>query len=408
VKALRFHKSFPRIALTKVLGQVSPGAFTAPFAPIRLDDTPTPKLPRPDWVRVRTRITGICGSDLKQVALNGSWDNPLTALISFPHVLGHEAVGVIEEVGPEVKMRKIGERVLLDPWLPCKARGIDPPCDPCKAGDHTMCRNFDSGCLPAGIHLGNNAAVPGVFAECFVAHESQCYPVPASVSDEAAVLGDPFCVSLHSILRAPPPGDEPVLVWGLGALGLMAVAILAKLYPSVPVYAIGRHPHQVELAKRFGAREVIVGKGAEIIERIAQLTGAKVLRPWSGLPWLLDGVSVVYDTVGSPETVETAIRVTRTHGTIVISGVEAPKRFEWTPIYFKEVNVTGSNAFAMESFRGRRAHAMEIFLGLLEQGLDITPIITHRFKLTEWREAFRTLFDRRASGAVKVILTAAD
>src|SRR5215831_1608679 len=110
MKALRFHKSLPRIALTKILGQISPSAFVGPFAPIRLEETPMPKLPRPDWVRLRTNVTGICGSDLKQVVLNGAWDNPLTALISFPHVLGHEAVGVIDEVGPEVRMHRVGER----------------------------------------------------------------------------------------------------------------------------------------------------------------------------------------------------------------------------------------------------------------------------------------------------------
>lgn len=404
MRALRFHYNLLRIAATKVLGELSPQAFVAALAPLQLESIPEPDLPRPDWVRLRPRLTGICGSDLKQVKLNGAWDNPLTALVSLPHVLGHEAVAEVEAVGPAVTALKVGQRVAVDPWLPCRARGVTEICAPCRDGDHTMCRNFDAGSLPPGIHLGNNAAAPGVFADHFVAHESQCHLVPDAISDEAAVLADPFSVSLHSVLRAPPAPDAPALVIGLGTLGLTAIAALRALYPRVRVIGVGRHPHQTALAAKLGAEEVIVGSSQEIIERIAEITEAKVLVPWNGLPWLLDGVGVTYDTVGSPSTIEVAIRVTRTRGTVVVSGVEIPKRFEWTPIYFKELSVVGSNAFAAETIEGKRVHAFEAYLGLVAKGLDITPIITHRFPLDRWREAFRALMSRRSSAAVKVLL----
>jgi threonine dehydrogenase-like Zn-dependent dehydrogenase len=86
---------------------------------------------------------------VKQILLNGSRDNPLTALVSFPHVLGHEVVD-----------RKIdaNERVVLSPWLSCVPRGIDPPCPACLAGRYPWCRNFRAGDLAAGIHIGNCAA----------------------------------------------------------------------------------------------------------------------------------------------------------------------------------------------------------------------------------------------------------
>ncbi len=149
---------------------------------------------------------------------------------------------------------------------------------------------------------------------------------------------------------------------------------------------------------------MIVGKPEKIIERVATLTGAKLLRPWRGLPWLLDGVGVVYDTVGSPQTLEVSVRVARARGSVVVSGVEAPRRFEWTPLYFKEVEVVGSNAFAVEDFEGERLHAMEIYLRLAERGFDVTPLVTHRFGLTRWREAFQTLMQRRTSAAIKIVL----
>jgi threonine dehydrogenase-like Zn-dependent dehydrogenase len=404
MKALRFHYDLPRLAATKLLGAVSASAFIGPLAPVRLDDVDEPLLPADDWVRVNTQLAGVCGSDLKEVMLNGAWDNPLTSLISFPHVLGHEATGVVEEVGAAVESHAAGDRVVLNPWLACVPRGIDPPCDACRAGDYTLCRNFDVGPLPAGMHIGNNAGVPGAFARSFVAHESQLLPVAAGIGSEAAVLADPFSVSLHSVLRRPPADGEPVLVYGLGTLGLCAVAALRWLYPASPVLAVGRYPQQIRLAERFGAAEVITGGPQEIVVRIAELTGARVLRPWQGLPWLLDGVAVVYDTVGSPETVETGIRLVRSRGSVVVSGVEPAKRFEWTPIYFKEVDVTGSNAFAVEEIDGVRKHAMQWYLDFCADGLDISALVTHRFALSQWREAFAALMSKRQTGAIKVVL----
>ena len=402
-KALRFHYSLPRLAATKILGRVWSRAFVSPLAPTRLESVPIPELPRDDWVRVRTRLAGICGSDVKQVLLGGAHDNPLTALVSLLHVLGHEAVGVIEAVGPGVRERRVGERVVLNPWLSCVPRGVDPICPACRNGDLMLCRNFDGGCLPPALHIGNNARVSGAFAPLFVCHESQCFPVPEKVSDDAAVLADPFSVSLHSVLHNPPPADAPALVYGLGMLGLTAVVILRRLFPEVEVYAIGRHPHQVELAKAYGAREVLVGRPEELIQRVAELTGARPLRPWSGVPWLLDGVGAVYDTVGSAESIETAIRLIRPRGRVVVSGVAMPKRFEWTPLYFKEVVVAGSNAFGIESFRGERRHAIDIYLELASQGLDLADLVTHRFPLEAWREAFMICTRKRATAAVKVV-----
>ena len=153
----------------------------------------------------------------------------------------------------------------------------------------------------------------------------------------------------------------------------------------------------------MGAAEVLPADPAAIIERIAVLAGTPLLRPWRGLPWLMRGAGIVYDTIGSPSSIETAIRVASPRATIAVSGVEAPRRFEWTPIYFKELSLAGSNAFAIETFRGRRMHAMEAYFELVHEGLDLTPLVTHRFTLDRYREAFLALADHGRSGAVKAV-----
>ena len=141
-----------------------------------------------------------------------------------------------------------------------------------------------------------------------------------------------------------------------------------------------------------------------LVEEVARRRGARRLVPWSGRPWLQDGPGVVYDTVGSPETVETSMRLLATGGTLVISGVEPPARFEWTPLYFKELRVIGSNAFGVEDVAGVRKHAFEHYFDFVAAGLDLTPLITHRFPLTEWQRAVVTIARRRQTGAVKVLL----
>jgi len=128
------------------------------------------------------------------------------------------------------------------------------------------------------------------------------------------------------------------------------------------------------------------------------------LRPWSKHDWLQDGPAVVYDTIGSTETVETSLRLLATGGTLVISGVEPPKRFEWTPLYFKELHVIGSNGFGIEEVGGVAKHSMEHYFDFVAGGLDLTPVITHRFPLDRWDEAVLAIKDSRRSGAVKVLL----
>jgi len=404
MRALVFENRMLRLAVTKILSAFSPRAFVGPLAPMQLAEIPEPVLPADDWVVLRTRLCGLCGSDYKQVFMNGAFDNPMTSMISFPQVLGHEVVGVVDAVGPAVTKVAPGQRVVLNPWLSCAPRGL-PPCEWCERGEYAQCLNFKSGVIEPGIHHGNSAQATGGFAPRLPAHESQCIPIPDGISDEAAVLADPFSVSLHAILHHPPAGNGIALVYGCGTLGLLAIAILRALFPGVRVLAVARFAHQAELARRFGAERVFDhAPPRAIITGLADSLGVELNEPWRGLPMLNGGVDVIYDTVTSPGTLEVGVRVARSRAKIVALGVEVPRRFEWTPLYFKELSLVGSNAFAVEEWDGRRQHAMEWYLELLERGVvDVTPILTHRYALDDYREAFLQCYRQGESRAVKVL-----
>ena len=395
MKALVFRHNLAREAASAIGGRVDRRAFVSRLAPVRLEDVAEMPLPAPDWVRVETTFSGLCGSDVKQILLNGSRNNPLTALVSFPHVLGHEVVG---------RRADTGERVVLNPWLSCVPRGIDPVCSACREGRYPWCRNFRSGDLPVSIHIGNCAAAAGAHAERFAAHVSQLFAIPAGVSDEAAVLADPVSVSLRSILLAPPSAGRPVLVYGSGTLAFAVIALVRYLYPAAEVWAATRPGARAVLATRLGAHAVLSSVPDELVAQVARRVGASPLTPWSKRDWLQDGPGVVYDTIGSVETVETSLRLLTTGGTLVVSGVEPPKRFEWTPLYFKELHVVGSNGFGVEEVGGVAKHAMEHYFDFVGGGFDLTPVITHRFPLERWDKAVLALKDSRRTGAVKVLL----
>src|SRR3712207_4967619 len=188
------------------------GLETSRFSPLQLEEIPEPKLPTPEWVRVRPLLSGICGSDLGTLSSeNSPYFSPIT---SPPFVLGHEVVGVVTEPNGGFEA---GERVVLEPALGCAVRGIEPPCPYCAAGRHALCVNVAKGDIAPGIQTGFCRDTGGGWSEgTLVAHPSQLYRVPKEVSDESAVGIEALACAVHAGLKTNPREDETALVIGGG------------------------------------------------------------------------------------------------------------------------------------------------------------------------------------------------
>jgi len=415
MKALLFRYSLPRLAIASIAGLFSARGYMTGLGHLIYTEVPEPKLLADDWLIIRPRYCGICGSDHKQVFLDGNQDNPMTAVISWPQILGHEVVGYVERVGPKVTKVKPGDRVALNPWISCVPRGIDPVCPYCAAGKNTLCRNFMKGVIAPGIHTGNSRDATGGFAELCPAHESMAVPLPDFVSWDQAILSDPFSVAFHSVLKVNPRPGSTCAVYGCGNLGLLTVHILKKVFKDLKVVAITRFEHQAEMAKTFGADLVLTcSPAAKVIERVAQYTGAELYAFKPDQPWLIEGVDFVFDTVASKETLETGIRIVKARtrdpktgalssGVIVVTGVATPKRFEWTPWYFKDICVIGSNAFAVEEFEGRKEHSYQHYFRFLKEGrADPGAMVTHKFPLEKYKDALVAAHEQKTAAAIKV------
>ncbi len=405
MKAVVFDFDLPRIVYARAAGRLSPQAFLSTLGPTTLKDVPEPSLLGDDWTVVRTALCGVCGSDTKLHFMDADMDNPLSGLVSFPCIPGHEVVGVVEQAGPAVSRVAVGQRVALNPWLWCAPRGISPVCPACEAGHYFLCEHFADGALAPGMHTGNCRSVGGGFAPLLPAHESQLFPIPEKVSWDEAVLADPFSVSMHAVLKAPPADGARALIYGCGTLGLLTIAFLRAAYPRAEIVAVARHGFQAELARAMGAHAVVrAGSTAELVAAVARLSGERLIEPRFGPPWLHGGIDVVYDTVGSAETLAAGIRVARPRARIVITGVSRPKRFEWTPHYFKEIELVGSNAFGIEEVEGQRKHAFEVFFDLLDRGrLELPALVTHRFSLDRYQDALLVAHAKGRNRAVKVV-----
>src|SRR5882757_9002357 len=340
--------------------------------PMKLVDMDEPRFFLPDWVVTKPRLTGICGSDSKQVFMDWgevrSPDNPMKGFFSLPQVLGHEVVADVVALGPAAEGLDVGDRVVLNPWLSCRPRGVSPVCAACERGDYSLCAHFATGPIAPGIHTGTSRDASGGYAQLMPAHDSQLFKVPDEVPDELAVFADPFAVSMHSITRHPPTPGGKVMVYGAGALGTCATAILRALYPDVEVLVVARFEAQAALARQLGAKVIGHSPASQVIEEAAAWSGG-VLRASDGLPMAFPGfIDVVYDTVGKQETFEVGTRVLKARGTLVKAGVHGPTWWEDTPLYFKEISMVGSNAFGFEEVEGVRKHGIEHYLDLVSAG----------------------------------------
>lgn len=372
-------------------------------SPTAVRELPAPELPGDDWVLVAPSTTGICGSDISALLLDADVDHPLATQVSLPHVPGHEIVGAVVALGSTVDGLSIADRVAIDPWLGCRARGL-ASCPACRTGDRPRCQRLTDGRFAAGMHLGVCSDLPGGFAEVVAAHASMCHPVPPSVDDDAAALADPFGVALRALLHHPPPAGGTVIVHGVGTIGSCTIAALRALHPGVRVLAVAREPFQAANAQRLGA-EAVRADG-DLVAAVAERTGGRLRDVLAGLPWLHPSpVDVVYDTVGAPETLAAGIRMVAAGGTVVVIGLRRPARFEWTPLVHKEVRLVGTSGYGDETIAGERRSAVAHYLRMASTGqVDVGWLVTHRYPLARWRDALATVIDHPTTGAVKVAI----
>ncbi len=382
--ALTFQRSIASFAIVKASGG-RPDVATSALSMLHLGDVPEPELPARDWVRVMPTLSGICGSDL--AAIGGHASLYLDPLTSYPFVPGHEVVGTLDD----------GSRVVIEPALGCKVRGIDPPCPRCAEGRPGLCYNVTEGPIEVGLQTGYCADTGGGWGEVLVAHPSQLHPVPDAFTDEAAVLIEPFACCVHAALRGGATKDDFVVVLGSGTIGLLTVAAIRLFTPPKRLIAVAKHPTQRELARKLGADQVITP--ADVFQRVRFATGARRLEGMNR-SLLLGGADITFDCVGRADSLNDAVRFTREGGTVVAVGMPGEEKVDWAPIWQRELTVMGAYAYGTEpKLGGKRTFDLALEAA---PDLHLETLTGPLFSLGEYRDAIAYAMSAGRLGAVKV------
>ena len=313
---------------------------------IWMEEIPEPKI-GPNDVRIKVRKTAICGTDM-HIYL---WDQWAQKTIPVPMAVGHEYVGEIVEVGSEGH-------------ITCGY------CRNCRAGRRHLCRNT--------VGVGVNR--PGCFAEYLVIPAFNAFKLPDSITDEVASILDPVGNATHTALSFNLVGED-VLITGAGPIGVMAVAI-ARHVGARHIVITDVNDYRLELARKMGASKAI-NVSHQSLDQAMQDLG------------MGEGVDVGLEMSGNPSAFRDLLRTMHHGGSVALLGIPPDETaIDWNEVIFKGLVIKG--VYGREMFETWYKMA-----AMLQSGLDISPIITHRFPIAEFREGFEVM---RSGQSGKVIL----
>ena len=388
------------------------GCLTTPMAGLHLKDVDEPSLPGPDWVHVRTMLAGICGTDTALLAQRQPMNSILQGFATPPMLYGHENVGVVEAVGDQVDPSWVGRRVCVDPALTCSARGIEPPCERCQAGQRSACENFaadgeGTSKLPPSTAIGYNPVTGGSFGERFVAHVGQLTAVPDAMTDEDAALTDPLACGLHAALRVDLAEVRTALVYGSGVIGLSVIGGLRARGFTGRIDVLDRCDYLADLARAQGADEYmqLPGEPKQRFEEIARRTGGTVQRARFGNYMLSGGYDAVFECAGAQQSLTESLKWARARGQVVLVGTGSGRGTDLTPVWFRELQMIGAYGRQIERVDGRDVSTYQLTHELMTAGTIKTDgILTHTFRLDEYRKAMSVALYKAEHQAVKVAL----
>jgi threonine dehydrogenase-like Zn-dependent dehydrogenase len=395
--ALEYFRSVPRFLGARTVGAKVPGLVAGPLAALRLSTLkdPVPPADRAGWARVKPLLAGICGSDLSTLAGQSSFY--FSPLVSLPFVPGHEIVG---ELTDDCDDLKAGARVVLSRVLACGARGEDPPCENCASGLTGRCDRVTVGHLKPGLQTGYCNETGGGWSRMMLAHRSQLVAVPDALTNEAAVLIEPFACAIHAALRANVEKGDSVLVVGAGTVGILTLLAVKLLTPAGHVVAAAKHQKQRVAARMAGADEVIRPEHAT--KAVRRASHAIKLTPERGPEFLLGGVDVAIEWVGSKTGLDMAMRNVRAGGRVVVSGIPGGAA-DLTPLWFRELELAGAYTSGLETLPdGTQRHAFELAIEMASDQPMLGELVGATYPLDRWREAIDHAMSAGSLGTFKV------
>ena len=332
------------------------------YMKMELVDMPKPAI-KPDEVLIRVKACGICGSDVH--GIDGSTGRRIP-----PLVMGHEAAGVVTEVGPEVKHLREGDRVTFDSTIYCGH------CFFCRQGRPNLCDNR----TVLGVSIEDYRR-NGAFAEYVAVPQHIVYALPDALSFDHAALIEALSIAVHAVGLTPIRLDSTAVVVGSGMIGLLVIQCLRLA--GCQVFAVDIDDAKLKLALQLGAEKVLNPKTSDVPDRIRQRTDGR-------------GADISFEVVGATDPLSTALASVRKGGALILVGNFSPRvELPLQSVVAREIKVLGSCSSAGE---------YPACIDLLARGaIRVEPFISARVPLTEGVEWFDRLY-RKEPNLMKVIL----
>lgn len=306
----------------------------------------------PDDVLIRMQAVGICGSDLHYYAKGAIGDFKA----SFPFILGHEAAGIVEKTGRNVKHLRPGDRVCMEPGIPCMK------CTECLEGHYNLCRD---------VRFWATPPYDGCLSEYVVHPAAFTFRIPDNMSYTEGALVEPLAIGLHACDLGGVKLGETVAIIGAGCIGLVSL-LSAKAFGATSIIVGDVIEKRLRKAEELGARTVNTAS-EDFSERVLQMTDGR-------------GADVVIDCAGFSETMQQATKSVKPAGTVVLVGLGGDR------ISGLDGNLMTSKELTIKSvFRYRNLYPTAIN-AIASGRINVSTIISHRFSFDDTPEAFRACY----------------
>jgi len=339
-------------------------AFLTGIRQLEIRETPPPKIKGPHDVLLRVGVVGVCGSDVHYYTTGriGSM------VVKYPEWTGHECAGTVVGIGEEVKRLEVGQRVAVDPLIPCGH------CDQCSSGREHTCRNQNFLACPG--------QGPGALADYLVMPERSCYPIPDGMTLVQAAVIEPLSIGFYAQRLAETQPGAKIAILGSGPIGL-CVLLASRAASDCMVYSTDLLDERLAMARRCGAAWAGNPKQIDVVHAIRELEPL--------------GVDFVFECAGQQETFDQAIELLKPSGTLLMIGIPEVDRISFN------IHTLRRQEIRLQSVR-RQNQCMAPAIELVSKGvIKIDPLVTHQFSLAETKQAFDLVADYR-DGVVKAIV----
>lgn len=331
---------------------------------IELRDIPEPKLLKPDHVKIKMLVTGVCGSDIHYYTQGKIGSQ----VVKYPFTVGHEGSGVVVETGIGVRGLSTGDIVAIEPAMPCWQ------CDQCLAGRHHTCRKLR--------FLGCPGQAEGCLMEYIIMPETSCFPLNKKLNPDHGSLSEPLAIGIYSVKRSGNIKGLNIGILGYGPIG-MSVMLAAKAAGSGPIFITDKIDERLSIASRENAALMVNPLKENVVKRILGAVPA--------------GLDIVFECCGQQEALDQAVELLKPGGKLVVTGI--PQFDRWS----MSVEKTRRKEITLLFIR-RQVECVEPALEMMTEGqIDISNMVTHRFPFAEAADAFE-LVAGYSDGVMKAMI----